>query len=346
MRVTSRVWVPLMFAASLGIRERAARAGVDWSDITIPPDGWQNVCSGNTIDVKPTVTSRVYSGTGACWINTAQNKSDASQQNWVRAPVTFEGSYALQSSTYSERLVFSIPSGTGTSSIPVTTNGSCGDDPWATGATCSASAPNVNLPSSFGWFSMKLPTPPLSRYVFGTALVAAILKKQASSPPLAPVDLDAVRWPAFDGNGTLGRVFWRAPDVSGNKWILAYDIEYAVNSADSAFSVAGHVVGPGAKTNLSPSEISRFYYTTFKLQPADYYFRVCAVNDAGRQCSAPLKAREPSKTELMAVAHNHAQSKIVMTAGGPPPPATPPPRAMAPPPARVRMAPALPAPGH
>jgi hypothetical protein len=344
MRVNSRVWVPMMVAASLGIGERAARAGVG-PDAATPPDGWQNVCSGNTIDVKPTVASRVYSGTGACWINTAQNKSDGSQQSWVRVPVTFEGSYALQSSTYAERLVFSIPSGSGTSSIPVTTNGSCSDDPWATGATCGASTPNVNLQSSFGWL-MQLPAPPLSRNVFGASLVAALLKKQASSPPLAPVDLDAVRWPAFDGNGTLGRVFWRAPDVSGNKWILAYDIEYAINSVDSAFSLAGHVVGPGAKTNLSPSEISRFYYTTFKLQPGDYYFRVCAVNDAGRQCSAPLKAREPSKAELMAVARNHAQSKIVMATGGPPPPASPPPPAVAPPPARVRMAPALPAPGH
>ena len=68
--------------------------------------------------------------------------------------------------------------------------------------------------------------------LFGNGLIAALLAKQASSPPLAPVDIDAVRWP--EEGGTVGRIFWRAPDVSGNNWILAYDIEQAPSPRTAA----------------------------------------------------------------------------------------------------------------
>jgi len=333
MRTSSRHWVPMIFTAAIALGgEDTARAGVDSSATLYPPDGWQNVCAGHTIDVKPNLESRIYTGTGSCWVNIAENKSDGNQQNWVRAPVTLEGVYSLKSSTYSERLIFSIPRGGQTYTVPVTTASSCSDDPWATGGQCGSSPANVNLNASFGW-SLAPQAGPLSRNVFGAGLIGALLKKQMSAPPLAPVDVDAVRWPALEGAGSIGRVFWRAPDVSGNKWILAYEIEYAVNSTDSAFTNGGRIVGPGAKSTLSPNEVSRFFYTTFKLGGGDYYFRVCAANDAGRQCSAPVKAREPTRAELMALAHHTAASKVVLggAGGGTPPPA------VAAPPERARM---------
>jgi hypothetical protein len=336
-KMRSRHGAALLLLASAGLGEGDARAGVDTSVVAYPPDGWPHLCSGHSIDVKPSLTRRTYTGTGTCWINTAQNKSDGNQQNWVRAAVTLEGDYRLQGSSFAEKLTVSLPPSVPTTNgtVIVTTSGTCADDPWATGAQCGISTPNVNLQASFGW-SLQPPNGPLSRNVFGSALVAALLKKESSKPPLAPVDLDAVRWPAFDG-GTEGRVFWRAPDVSGNRWILAYDVEYA-NSPDSAFIKAGHVTGPGAKSNLSPNEVSRFFYTTFKLGGADYYFRVCAANDAGQQCSGAVRAREPTKQELMVLSHH--QSKVTMAIGGSPPAGSSPPRVAAPP-AQVRIAPAV-----
>jgi hypothetical protein len=300
--------LPLLLVAGTAVGEP--------NPVVSPPEGWANVCTGETVDVKPAGPLRRYAGTGSCWINTAPNKSDGSQQNWVRAALTVDGSYDSKSSTFTEKLSFSVPRANGQTVIPVTTNGSCGDDPWATASPCTASPSSVNLQSTFGW-QTQLAGAPVSRNLYGAALVAGLLNKQAPSPPLAPVDLDAVRWPAFDGSGTLGRVFWRAPDAAGNRWIFAYDIEYAINAPNGAFAVAGHVVGPGAKTRLSLIELSRFFYTTFKLQPGDSYFRVCAINDAGRQCSAPVKAREPSRTELTAIARTHAN---IGAGSGPPAP--------------------------
>jgi hypothetical protein len=343
MRTSLRVGALLAFTVSLGLGERAAQAGIDTSVQAVPPDGWTNVCAGHSITVKPTLVSHIYAGTGSCWVNTALNKSDGTQQNWVRSAVTMEGAYAIKSSTFDERLTFALPTGTAV----VTARGSCADDPWATAAQCGATTVNVNVWNSFGW-ALQIPNGPLSRGLFGAALVSAMLQKQASSPPLAPVDLDVVRWPAFDGAGTLGRVFWRAPDVSGNKWILGYDIEYAINSTDSAFSNAGHIVGPGAKTSLSPGDISRFYYTTFKLGGGDYYFRVCSANDAGRACSSPMKARPPTTAELALVAQHHTQVKIVMGGGAPPasPRAAAPQEVMVAPAARPRMVTPVPTAGH
>jgi len=156
----------------------------------------------------------------------------------------------------------------------------------------------LDLYRSFGW-TFTPPPGPLSRNVFGPGLIQALLSNQESKPPLAPVDLDAVRWPATDGKGTVGRVFWRVPDVSGNRWILRFDVEASMNSADSAYVKVGQVSGPGATTNLSPGQIAKLFWTPSKLQAAEYYFRVCSLNDVGRQCSASVKARNPTQAELM-----------------------------------------------
>jgi hypothetical protein len=306
VRTSTRL--PWLLASALALAPPSARAGVEPIGPPSPPEGWTNLCTGETVEVKASAPSHRYAGTGSCWVNTAPNKADGSQQNWVRAAVTFDGSYDAKSSTFADRLNFSIPTASGPSAVPVTTSGSCGDDPWSTASPCTSPPPS-HLRDSFGWRT-ELPNGPVSRNLYGAALIAALLQKATASPPLAPVDLDAVRWPAFDGSGTVGRVFWRAPDTSGNRWIASYDIEYSMGTPDAAFSLAGHVVGAGAKTTLSLIELSRFFYTTFKLQPSDYSFRVCSVNDAGRQCSAPVKAREPSRTELTAIARTHAQVKI------------------------------------
>jgi hypothetical protein len=339
-KILSRHGLALIVAASAGFGERGADAGISNDATLYPPDGWDHVCSGHSIELKPSLGRRSYTGSGSCWINSAQNKFDGNTQSWVRVAVTLEGEYTMQGSSFAERLTFSLPSSipSKTGTVLVTTSGTCADDPWATGGQCGASPPNVNLQASFGW-QVQTQNGPLSRNVFGPGLIATLLKKQMSNPPLAPVDLDAVRWPAYD-SGIEGRVFWRAPDVSGNKWILGYDIEYA-NSADSAFTRAGHVTGPGAKSNLSPNEVSHYFYTTFKLGGGDYYFRVCAANDAGRQCSAAVRAREPTKQELMVLSHH--QSKLTMAISGPAPTSSSTPRVAAPPP-QVRLGAPMPPP--
>lgn len=294
-----------------------------------PPSGWDHLCTGNAIQVKPTPVSRIYSGSGTCWVNvTNGDKSDSAQQQWVNAKVTLSGSFAIQSNTFSELLTFAIPAQTSSSQgggsvssggiAKVHVSGACNGDPWESPAQCTSTAPNLDLYRSFGW-TFTPPSGPLSRNVFGPGLVQALLSNQESKPPLSPVDLDAVRWPATDGKGTVGRVFWRVPDVSGNRWILRFDVEASMNSADSAYFKVGQVSGPGATTNLSPGQIAKLFWTPSKLQAAEYYFRVCSVNDVGRQCSASVKARNPTHAELISTeSHKFTTAGIGGKSGGTP----------------------------
>ena len=281
-----------------------------------PPGGWKQLCTGDSITVIPrTASSRDYRGNGTCWINTAQDKSDASKQSWVQVPVRVNGNFDLNSKKFVESLTFNTSSG----AKKVGVNGTCADDPWLTSATCSASNPNQLLYANFGWASggLGLPPGPMSRNVFGADLVQSLLNKQESKPPLAPVGLDSVRWPA--GNGEVGEVKWRAGDMSDNKWVLQFDIEYA-NYADSTFTKAGQRVGPGPKKNMSAADANLTYVfmTPFKLQGSDYYFRVCANNDAGRQCSAPVLARKPTMQEQASTLGNKMRvgTGIMPLAGG------------------------------
>jgi len=282
-----------------------------------PPQGWNHLCTGNSIHVAPAENSRSYSGSGTCWV--------LAPSGWVSANVTLSGAYRIGSNQFSESLRFdytSIVSTRDGGEVSTTVHprvllsGVCGGDPWETKASCTTSGPNLDLNKTFGW-AIRLPAGPLSRNVFGAGLIQALLSKQASRPPLSPVDLDAVRWPASDGKGSVGRVFWRVPDVSGNRWILDFDVEASMNSTDSAFFKVGQVTGPGATTNLSPGQISKFFFTPSKLQAAVYYFRVCSVNDVGRSCSASMKAREPTKTELM-TAESFRSSHTTVRLGGQP----------------------------
>jgi len=261
-----------------------------------PPQGWDHLCTGNSIKVKPTAKSRLYTGSGTCWVNiTNGDKTDSAQQQWVNAKVALQGSYALQTKTFAEQLTFTMPSGKGI----VRVSGVCDGDPWETTAQCNSSAPNVDLFRSFGW-SVTPPPGPMSRNIFGPGLVQALLSNQTSKPPLAPVDLKALRMPNHSGQGTVGQVEWNVPDLSDNKWILQFEIEYSTASPNSAFTKAGQVAGPGMKTNVAQWEVGRGFTTPFKLQNGlDYYFRVCSVNDVGRACTS-VKAREPSKAELIA----------------------------------------------
>lgn len=330
--VLSCAFVALVAVVTVGVGEKGAHALISDTPLVVPPDGWQNVCVAHSVELTPTPVSRKYSGSGTCWVNTAQDKTDGNKQNWVRVPVTLAGVWGLQSKSFAEDLSFTMSTGI----VPVRTNGSCADDPWATTSQCGATPANVDLSRSFGW-PKPTNTGPLSRNVFGTGLISALLSKQLSSPPLAPVDIDPVRWPEPDG--TVGRVFWRTPDVSGNRWILAYDIEYA-SSPDSAFIRVGRVMGPGATMNLSPKDVSRYFYTSLKLNQGAYYFHVCSINDAGRQCSAPKLARQPTLAEQATI--NRARSSVTMAVAGgsgPTPPTAPATRVAAPPAVRPPVGP-------
>ena len=121
--------------------------------------------------------------------------------------------------------------------------------------------------------------------------------EQASEGALGAGRAHALRWPVAGSD--LGKVQWRAADMSDNKWVLQFDIEYA-NFPDATFTKAGQLIGPGPKKNLSALDANRVYtfMTPFKLQGSNYYFRVCAGNDAGRQCGAPVLARKPTAGEL------------------------------------------------
>jgi hypothetical protein len=365
----------MLAGLGMGVSDASATVG---PSAVFPPDGWDHLCSGNTIDVKPTVTERRYSATGACWINVAKDKANGDEQVWVSVPALLEGIYDIPNNRFQEKLTigkgFNINIGSTQVYVPPTviaSSSTCTDDPWATHAQCSPAKLSGDIYSSFGWSINAPPPGPLSRNVLGAELVTALLSKKLSKPPLPPVDVDVVRWPDWDGKGQIGRVFWRAPDVSDNKWILAYEIEYVMNSPNAAFSQAGKEVGPGAKSQLSQAEVMRFYYSTFKLSGADYYFRVCTVNDSGRQCSAAVKAREQTNAERIGTASHTMNSGLGKiggnTSGGnttaappagaaraptalaPPPPGTPPtaaapaggPPKLAPPPPGV--APAAPA---
>ena len=77
-------------------------------------------------------------------------------------------------------------------------------------------------------------------------------------------------------------------------------------------------MGPGAKSSLAPRDVSRFFYTPSKLGGGPDYFRVCSVNDAGRQCSGSILSRQPTRAELMAVSQRSHVS-FGMVSGGTPP---------------------------
>lgn len=280
----------------------SAFALISDSSISVPPpNGWDQVCSPASIDVTPGTRTRTYLARGTCWINTAQDKTDANKQSWTQAQVTANGVYSLHDNSFRETLTINKPSGPATVSF----TGTCDNDPWASKANCSdKNSPNGFLTETFGWIVTGKAQGPLSPLVFSPGLVQSLLEKKESKPPVAPVGLDAVRWPTNGGKSAIGNVKWRAGDMSNNQWVLQFDIEYS-NYADSTFTKAGARVGLGPKQNMSGADANRVYVfsTPFALQSGtDYYFRVCAVNDAGRQCSAAVKARQPSKMELASVA--------------------------------------------
>lgn len=322
--MTRRSWTGLFAAAAAGLvlPYEGALALISDDATWLPPGGWDKLCSPSSINVTPGERSRSYVAHGTCWINVAQDKTDPNKQSWSQVPVTAEGFISLRDHSFREKLTFNAPSG----SRSVTFTGTCSDDPWATKATCSnKTSATTYLWNNFSWPS-NLPQGPLSASQFSPDLVHAMLSKQESKPPVAPVGLDAVRWPTNGGKSAIGNVSWRAGDMSNNQWVLQFDIEYA-NYADATFTKAGARVGLGPKQNMSAAEANRVYVfsTPFALQSGtDYYFRVCAVNDAGRQCSAAVKTRAPSRTELASVASNIHTSAGMQGGQSVSPPTAPP----------------------
>ena len=296
---------------------------VEDPDTPFPPTGWKNVCSGGSIKVTPRPSDRIYTGNGTCWINTAKDKTHASNQSWTQVAVTLNGTYTGATRRFTERLTFNTPAG----ARAINLSGECSDDPWATNAGCAPTAdPNPQLGTNFGWYlgySGSQVTVPLSRNVFGADLIQGMLSNQESKPPLAPVGLDATRWPGPKGDS--GDITWRAADMSDNKWVLQFDIEYA-NFPDATFTKAGQRVGPGPKKNLSASEANMSYVFTpsFQLQGQNYYFRVCALNDSGRQCSAAVLAHPPTKQQQMGRVGrvSLAAGSLLAPGGGGTPPAS------------------------
>ncbi len=301
----------------------SAFALIDDSPGWNPPNGWAQLCSPSSINVTPSVTARAYVAQGTCWINVAKDKNDQGQQSWSQVQVTVNGFYSLRDNSFRETLTVNTPSG----KRAVTFTGTCTDDPWAGKATCSnKNDPYTALQNNFSWYLNRSQQGPLSSLVFSSDLVQSMLSKKESKPPVAPVGLDAVRWPTNGGKNAIGNLQWRAGDMSNNQWVLQFDIEYA-NYANSTFTKAGARVGLGPKQNMSAAEANRVYVfsTPFALQAGtDYYFRVCAVNDVGRQCSAAVKTREPSRTELASVASNIHTSAGMAGAQSVSPPAAPP----------------------
>jgi hypothetical protein len=306
-----RTLAAMMIGASLALvlyPSSQALALIGDTNLVTPPDGWDHVCSPESITLTPRPTSRVYHASATCWVNVATDKTSDSAgdtQHWVQAKATMEGHYFLNNQTFREYITVNMQGGARTFTI----NGSCADDPWATQATCSGDSSHArqSMSSDLGWIIFTYVNyknaiqVPFSRVIFDPALVQAQLKKFESSPPVAPVAVDAVRWPMQGGKSDLGNISWRAGDMSDNKWVLTFDIEYS-QYTDGTFTNAGHRVGPGPKQNMSAADANRTYVFSAPsaLQSGiNYYFRVCAVNDAGRQCSAPVQARQPTQQEKM-----------------------------------------------
>ncbi len=283
----------------------------DW----MPPNGWDKLCSPGSIKVTPGVNRRDYEAQGTCWINVAKDKTDYNQQSWALADITVSGFFSLKDNSFRERLAIKTPTGP----VAITIIGTCNGDPWASKAICSnKTSPYTALQNDFSWYLNRSQQGPLSSLVFSQDLIQGMLSKQESKPPVAPVGLDAVRWPTNGGKSAIGNISWRAGDMSNNQWVMQFDIEYA-NYADATFTKAGQRVGLGPKQNMSAAEANRVYVfsTPFALQSGtDYYFRICAVNDAGRQCSAAVKTREATRAEQAGVA-SHLHTSVGMLGGQP-----------------------------
>jgi hypothetical protein len=302
-----------------------ASAGVPDPRYATPPNGWDHLCSPESITLTPRPTSRVYQASATCWVNTAQDKtsdSSADTQNWIQAHATMQGRYFLNNQSFREVITVNMQGGPRSFTI----NGSCADDPWATQAKCNGDSSNARqaMSANLGWIGLgysgnsDISQVPFSRVIFDPAVVQAQLKKFESNAPVAPVGVDAVRWPTQGGKSDLGDISWRAGDMSDNKWVLTFDIEYS-QYTNGTFTNAGHRVGPGPKQNMSAADANRVYVfsaPTALQSGTDYYFRVCAVNDAGRQCSAPVQARKPTQQEKMARSGGmHVAGGIVASSG-------------------------------
>ena len=318
----------IMMGASLALvlyPSSQASAGVPDPRYATPPNGWDHLCSPESITLTPRPTSRAYVAAARCWINVAQDKtsdSSADTQQWVQAQATMQGRYFLNNQKFHEVITVNTQGGPRT----FTVDGACADDPWATQATCNGDSSKARqaMSANLGWIGLgysgnsNVSQVPFSRVVFDPAVVQAQLKKFESSPPMAPVGVEGVRWPTQGGKTDVGDITWRAGDMSDNKWVLMFDIEYS-QYTDGTFTNAGHRVGPGPKQNMSAADANRVYVFSAPaaLQSGtDYYFRVCAVNDAGRQCSAPVQARKPTQQEKMARSGGmHVAGGIVAPSG-------------------------------
>ena len=301
----------------------AAWAIVSGGDMPNPPSYPGAPCSASSAQVTPSLKNRTYRFQGVCWINTADDKYDMDHPAWVNAPTVVDGSYDFNSHAMKESVTINGPSGP----ISIQTIGDCDDDPWEKAIVCTGISP----PNTFqaGWPAIGGGLRgPMSRLVIDTSFIQGLLAKQESKPPRPPVNVDPVVWPVDSGKSTRVTVKWNAGDMSGGRWVMQFDVQTSrqKTDSDSAYSKAGQVLGLGPKQSFSSGDLSRVYVFTLpsEVKPVEsYFFRVCAINDADTQCTAPAQARKPTKQEQMALAgQTHIVSGGLAPASGAKSPAT------------------------
>lgn len=293
----------LLALVFMGTLPNAARAIV--GDITMPTPPANPACSASSAQMTPGLNVNQYTFSGNCWINLAADKFDVDHPSWYMSKVSATGSYNSQNQNLSETMTFSTPSG------PITVNNSawCDADPWMTPEDCTLDPESLRsaVRGAVGLDpgNMSGRRGPLSLIVVSPTIIHALISKQESKPPRPPVNVDPVVWPVDNGKSTRVTLTWRAGDMSGNRWVMQFDVQQSTQKtdSDSAYSTAGQVLGLGPKPSFSTSDANRTFVFTLpsEVKPiGNYYFRICARNDADTQCSSPVPARQPTKQEQMA----------------------------------------------
>jgi len=306
MTSNSRSTMLAGLAATLALQfflQHEARAVV--GDLNVPYPPISPPCTASSAKVIPGLGGNSYSFTGTCLINLATDKFDVDHPKWAHSNVTATAFYNSKNQTLSETLTFSSPSGP----ITIVNNAWCDQDPWQTPEDCTLdpqalrgrviSSIGLDIGQNSGHRG------PLSLIVLSPTLIHQLIAKQESKPPRPPTNVDPVNWPVDNGKSTRVTVQWMAGDMSDSRWVMQFDVETSKQKtdSDSAYSKAGQVLGIGPKQRYDVNDLNRVYVFTLPsaMEPiGSFYFRVCAVNDADRQCSAPIQARAPTKLELMA----------------------------------------------
>lgn len=131
---------------------------------------------------------------------------------------------------------------------------------------------------------------------------------RSNTAPQAPQSVQAFVY-AMQG-GKTGSVLWLLPPVRAGMWVERFEVELAFvpqrkGSDLGAPNWLADGTAPGRTQPVTSTTDPQQYYTTKKkdfYEDTDYTFRVCAVNNVGRNCSNPVLARwEQPKNETIAI---------------------------------------------